>query len=420
MHTLRLEYYERQGMAVAQLRWEKMPSMVVDDTTWKGEYWANLNLSGSPTLVRSDPTLAFDWGQGAPGAGTLPSDNFSARWSRRLNFDAGTYRFHVLVDDGVRLWLDSRLILDAWSDHDSNELTVDYTMAKGSYMLKVEYYERIGNARIWVWWEKIGGPAYADWKGEYWPNRNLSGDPVLARNDRALDFDWGDGSPSTILAGDNFSARWTRQQRFEGGTYRFHAIADDGVRVWVDGRLIIDAWRDQKPAEYTKDVSITQGTHSVKVEYYEHTGGARIRIWSEKITTPSYPDWKGEYWSNRTLSGTPVLVRNDRGPSGTSSIDLNWKEGSPAAGVPKDNFSARWSRRVTFSPGRYRFYAQADDGIRVRIDERWIMDEWHASSGGTVYSADVALDGARNIVVEYYEQSGIAWMRFWWVRIGDM
>jgi hypothetical protein len=412
MHTLRVEYYERQGMAVAQVRWEKLASTVPDDQAWKGEYWANLNLSGSPVLVRNDPTLAFDWGQGSPG-NAIPSDNFSARWTRRLNLDAGTYRFHILVDDGVRLWVDSRLILDAWSDHDAANLTVDYAMAGGSYTLKVEYYERIGNARIWLWWEKVTASAYADWKGEYWNNKDLSGEPAVVRNDRTIDFSWGDGSPSSVLPVDNFSARWTRQRQYDAGTYRFRAVADDGVRIWVDGKLIIDAWRDQKPTEYAQEVSLAQGTHTLKVEYYEHTGGARIRVWTETVDAPSYPDWRGEYWSNRNLSGTPVLVRNDK------NVDFDWKDGSPAVGVPKDNFSARWSRQVKFSSGRYRLYVRADDGVRVRVNDQLVLDEWHASGGDKEYSTDMSLDGTYSLVVEYYEQGGNARVRFWWKRIGD-
>ena len=152
-HTLRVEYYERAGMAVVQVRWEKATT----DAVWKGEYWPNLSLSGAPVLVRNDPELALDWQEGSPGD-AVPSDAFSARWTRRVFFEAGTYRFNVLVDDGVRLWLDDRLILDEWSDHDSSRLSTDYVLARGTYTVKVEYYERIGNARIQVWWEKVAGP----------------------------------------------------------------------------------------------------------------------------------------------------------------------------------------------------------------------------------------------------------------------
>jgi hypothetical protein len=411
-HTLRVEYYEHGGVAVARVRWEKVTPTAPDDPAWKGEYWANLDLSGNPALVRNDPVLAFDWGQGTPG-GTIPSDNFAARWTRKVNFDAGTYRFRILVDDGIRLRLNDRLILDAWSDHDSARLTTDYTLAKGTYTIKVEYYERIGNARIHVWWEKVAAPSYADWKGEYWSNRDLSGEPQLVRNDKAVDFDWGAGAPSSDLPADDFSARWTRQVYFEGGTYRFYTLSDDGVRLWVDGQRVIDKWRDQGSTEYMAEVALTQGTHSLKVEYYEHTGGARIHLRWTKMSSPSYPDWKGEYWSNRDLSGKPALVRNDK------AIDFSWGTGAAATGLPKDNFSIRWTRQVTFPRGVYRFYAWADDGIRVYVDGQSVLNEWHTASD-QVYTVDLSLDGARRLAVEYYERGGEARVRFWWKRIDDI
>jgi mannan endo-1,4-beta-mannosidase len=87
--------------------------------------------------------------------------------------------------------------------------------------------------------------------------------------------------------------------------------------------------------------------------------------------------------------------------------------------MPKDNFSVRWSRQATFASGRYRFYAWADDGIRVRVNGELILNEWHASAGDEVYTADLPLDGTRSVVVEYYEQGGDARARFWWTRIGD-
>jgi hypothetical protein len=410
-HAVRVEYYERSGNAVIQVRWEKA-TPATTDATWKGEYWPNLDLQGAPALTRSDPTLAFDWQEGSPGGG-ISSDSFSARWTRRVFFEAGTYRFNILVDDGVRLWLDDRLILDEWSDHNSSRLSTDYVLARGTYTVKVEYYERIGKARIHVWWESTAGPSYPDWKGEYWSGRDLSGSVALARNDRAIDFNWGPGAPSPSLPVDDFSVRWTRKTHFDGGTYRFHTIADDGVRLWVDGKVLIDAWSDQQPRERTAEIGLARGTHSLKVEYYEHTGGARIQVWWTKESSSSYRDWKGEYYANRDLSGKPALVRNDK------NVDFNWGTDAAAAGLPKDNFSVRWSRQVNFQTGRYRLQAWADDGIRVYVDDRLIVDEWHSASD-EVYVRDLGLDGTHRIVVEYYERGGEARVRFWWKRTSDV
>ena len=104
--------------------------------------------------------------------------------------------------------------------HDAERVSVAYVLNHTAYTVKVEYYERVGNARIHVWWERVAAPSYQDWKGEYWPNRLLSGDIVLVRSDHEIDFDWQDGAPSPGMLADDFSVRWTRRAYFDGGSYR--------------------------------------------------------------------------------------------------------------------------------------------------------------------------------------------------------
>ena len=58
----------------------------------------------------------------------------------------------------------------------------------------------------------------------------------------------------------------------------FTARADDGIRVWVDGASVINAWRDQAPTTYQATVPLTAGTHEVRVEYYERGGGAVAEV----------------------------------------------------------------------------------------------------------------------------------------------
>ncbi|MCS7178263.1 MAG: PA14 domain-containing protein [Anaerolineae bacterium] len=385
------------------------PRPTTPAAAWLGEYFTNISLSGLPAFVRNDAEINFTWGQGAPAQG-FPADNFSVRWNRTVRFEEGLYRFHVLVDDGVRLYVDNALVIDAWQDGSRREITGDRKMTAGSHTLRVEYYERGGDAVIQVWWEKL--TAYPDWKGEYWPNRTLSGSPVLVRNDENISFNWGTGSPAANLPANGFSARWTRTLFLEGATYRFHVIVDDGARLWVDDQLLINSWHDGSAREITADMALVQGTHSLRVEYYENTGDARIQVWWEKVT-PSFPNWKGEYWSNPHLSGNPALVRNDL------SLDFDWGSGSPAAGLPPDNFSARWTRQITFEPARYRLHAQADDGVRIYVDDTRVVDEWHPSDGSRVYTVDLLLTGTRRLTVEYYEGAGRALIKFWWQRIGD-
>jgi hypothetical protein len=117
------------------------------------------------------------------------------------------------------------------------------------------------------------------WRGEYYGNSWLGGDPVLVRDDAAVSFNWGNGSPAASIPADNFSVRWTRTANFPtSGTYVFSATGDDGVRVWVDGAIIIDKWFPQSATAYTAPVYLTAGSHTVRVEYFEAQGVASIVV----------------------------------------------------------------------------------------------------------------------------------------------
>ncbi len=252
-------------------------------TDWQGEYYANRDLAGSPVLVRNDVTINFDWGTSSP-ASDLPADSFSARWMRTLAWDEGLYRFYVSVDDGVRLYVDDVLVIDSWSDGSWREVSGELWLSSGNHTLRVEYYEYTGDAVIQVWWEKVEGDTsyYSDWKGEYWSNSDLSGSPALVRNDVTIDFSWGTGSPAAGLPADNFSARWTRTWTVsEDRLYRLYIVADDGVRLWIDDVLVIDRWWDGGD-EVTVEYWLDDGTHSLRLEYYEDTGDARILLWAEQ------------------------------------------------------------------------------------------------------------------------------------------
>ncbi len=117
------------------------------------------------------------------------------------------------------------------------------------------------------------------YRAEYFANRDLSGSPVLVRCEGwPIRHDWAGGSPGSGVPDDSFSARWSGRARIESGTYTFIARADDGVRVWLDGSPVIEAWRDQSPTEYRVTRNVSAGDHDVQVEYYENGGGALIEF----------------------------------------------------------------------------------------------------------------------------------------------
>jgi hypothetical protein len=155
-------------------------------------------------------------------------------------------------------------------------------------------------------------PQHSDpyWLAAYWNNISLSGDPAREETVDKINFDWGYGSPHPTVATEGFSARWRRYLDLPADIYRFTATTDDGMRVYVDGRLIIDQWRNQPAQTYVADVSLTAGHHLVMVEYYEMTGAAVAKLSWAPVSNQS-GTWRGQYYGNRSLSGSPVLTRRD-------------------------------------------------------------------------------------------------------------
>lgn len=277
-HTIKVEYFENIGTAQIQVWWEQSGQF----PQWRGEYFNNATLSGAVVLLRNDADINFNWAGSAPDS-SLPSDNFSARWTRTMSFNAGHYRFSATVDDGARVYLDSVLIIDEWRDGSERTVTVELDVTAATHLLQVEYYDRSGDARIRVWWEFLNS-GYPDWQGEYWTNTSLNGTPTVTRNDVAIDFDWGTGAPANGIPADNFSVRWTRTVNLTGGRYRFHTEVDDGVRVYIDGNLIINEWHGYTaPPIYEAEVNLGNGNHAITVEYLELEQGAWISFTYQRI-----------------------------------------------------------------------------------------------------------------------------------------
>ncbi len=254
---------------------------------WLGNYFTNPNLQGPPALVRIDPAVRFNWGFGSPAPG-FPADNFSARWTRTLWFEPGQYRFQARVDDGVRVWLNDALIIDEWRDGSVRTVSADRTLAAGWHTLRVEYFERSGEAVIDFTWER-DPQLFTEWRGDYFANPTLSGPPALTRNDIQIAFDWGLGSPAPgVIPVDNFSVRWTRQLFFlRSDIYRFTLRVDDGARVKIDGVTILDAWREGPAADYVVDRFVQAGTRTIEVEYFERSGTALVFFnWSLPAPPP--------------------------------------------------------------------------------------------------------------------------------------
>jgi beta-glucosidase len=118
----------------------------------------------------------------------------------------------------------------------------------------------------------VSGPGSAKGlKGEYFNNRELKGEPALVRTDEEVNFDWLAFSPAAQVVPDNFSVRWTGKLIApESGKYILGAAGNGGLRVVIDGKLLVEEFANRRTKTVTKEISLEAGrTYDVRLEYYE-------------------------------------------------------------------------------------------------------------------------------------------------------
>jgi beta-glucosidase len=127
---------------------------------FRAEYFNNKELQGTPVLVRTDEQVNFDWSRGRP-APQVNEDGFSVRWTGKfVPPESGQYELGAMVDDGVRVYLDGRIIVDAWATDQLSQIRTvmkPVTLEAGkSYDLRIEYFENVRNAIAKFFWSFSG------------------------------------------------------------------------------------------------------------------------------------------------------------------------------------------------------------------------------------------------------------------------
>jgi hypothetical protein len=159
-------------------------------------------------------------------------------------------------------------------------------------------------------------------RGEYYDHIDLTGFK-FSRTDEVINFDWGYGSPNPVIGSDTFSARWTGliEPRFSE-SYTFYTSSDDGVRLWIDGQLIINNWTDHALTEDAGTISLHAGQkYPLRLEYYENGGQAAAKLdWSSvsqprEFIPPSQFTPDVGTWLDRDIGGVGIAGGSTRANS---------------------------------------------------------------------------------------------------------
>jgi beta-glucosidase len=174
-------------------------------------------------------------------------------------------------------------------------------------------------------------------QGDYYANTTLAGTPAATRTDAAVDFNWNGAAPASGVPGTNFSTKWTGTLTPPAtGTYTFGLTSDDGSRLLIDGKQVIDNWRDQATHTETGTVTLSADKPvSVEVDYYQGTGGDEVHLGWE---TPD-SDLVGQATDLAAKSDVAVVYANDFESEGSdlSNIDLPGDQNALIEAVAKAN-----------------------------------------------------------------------------------
>lgn len=250
-------------------------------------------------------------------AGTKLMDNFYVDWTGLIRIpEDGAYTFHLESDDGSRLFIDGKQVVDHGGTHEMTEASGKMELKAGDHEIKVEFFDAEEDAGCILSWQtaakakevvpatvlfhKVAGGG-SGLQAEYFQTPDGSEDfpdfaadkkPDLKRVDKNINFestqdDW----PGTHFK-DWFYVRWTGKIRVPAaGAYTFFLESDDGSRLFIDGKQVVDNGGVHAMEEASGSVELTAGDHALKVEFFEKDidAGCRLSWKSAKIEKQIVP-----------------------------------------------------------------------------------------------------------------------------------
>ena len=278
-----------------------------------------------------------------------------------------------------------------------------------------------------VWSFTIAGET-GGFKAEYFNNASLAGEPALTRIDPQIDFSWGNGttrgvnSPAQNINVDNFSARWSGVLEVDvTDTYIFRISANNGFRLWLDDRLIIDYWDNPTTSSRESEpIGLIGGTTcNIRMEYFEGSDTATARLYWENSV-------RARQIIPQAALSLPVKASRPRPANGSigtkKQLVLTWKPGDFAAsheiylGTDKDAVinattaspeykGTRLLGTESYDAGKLAwdttYYWRIDEVDSVNPDSPWIGSVWSFNTGDF-------------LVIDDFEDYDVGNNEIWW------
>ncbi len=275
-YAVRMEFYERAGGAVARLRWDGPgfgPQAIPQ---------ANLFLA------------AFDVIDAVQGCG---SNDVTVNFTRVLDPATAEDPANYAFDGGAAA---TAAVLEASGT--AVRLTVS-NISPGGHTITINDVEDLSGNVIGLDTQVVSAVPSNGLAGAYYSQDGIARayftGSVVNRLDPEVNFNWGGGAPIGGVGSNDFSVRWSGEVEARGnGAYRFLTRSDDGVRLYIDGNLVIDNWTDHGPTtDQSANIVLSAGQrYTVVMEYYERAGGAVAEL-----------RWNGPAFSEEVIPSTNLF-----------------------------------------------------------------------------------------------------------------
>ena len=270
-YPIKLEYYESSGSSIINLSYSSASTakqVIPSD---------HLSPQSNDTIVPTITSVAP--ADGATDAAI--SANVVAAFSEAMDATTINPSTFTLAKQGTTTSIPATVSYD--SVNDKAVLNPDVELEVGATytaMVSRGAKDQAGNAlaedKVWSF---ATSSTTGGLTGEYYDNKDFTA-LKLTRTDLTVNFSWGSGSPDPSIAAESFSVRWTGSVKADHSqTYTFYTTSNDGVRLWVGDKLVINNWTDHGAVEDSGTISLQANQwYPIKLEYYEGSGSSVIKL----------------------------------------------------------------------------------------------------------------------------------------------
>lgn len=372
---IELAYTEYTGGA--KLKFDVSP---VDE--WLGAYYNNTSFKGTPMYLAYNE-MHQNFGKGGPRIQGFPNDNFSAEYTKFINFpESGFYEFYGESDDMLEVNVGSLKVLDI-NKRGHHYYKERVYIPAGNHKVTLRFVEYSGNALMSFNYRRVD--TTDKWIGEYYHNRDFVGTSVLKAYDK-LDLNFGYGSPTPNIPADNFSAIYKKKVHVKkDGYYILTGASDDTIQININDRNLLDI-KEKGSHKFSKIVYLQEGTWPVEIKFKEYTGASKIKL---DINPYGYSNqWVVEYFDDTNfIHSKNVFEVEDLSSAFNYETDFF-----------NTNRSVLLTKEIELNSGTYMLSGQSNGEIEVLVNGEKI----DSAIPGDSFSTSIYLEkGKHKIELKY-------------------